>query len=186
MTLSRSRLIVFAVLAIAVTALLVDRLVLAPSATAPRQAGAAPTAGAHQAAGGADPVTNIAATADADPRFQLAQHLEEVAGRFELDAGALRDGFVPAPSWMTDLVEPPPPPEPEQEAAPPEVSPTVQFAERHTLTSVILISGGGSAVIDGKVVPLGQVIDGFQLVRLTRRSAVFASDGQEVQLSLRR
>jgi hypothetical protein len=184
MTLTRSRKIVLAVLAVAVAALLVDRLVLAPSASGPKQAQARPTpsGGTAEAKTAALPVPATLSGTEADSA--LAERLEATAERFQLDPEALRDGFVPARAWLDELVEPVPQEEPEQVA--PEASPAEQFAEQHTLTSVILISGGGSAVIDGKVVPVGQAIDGFTLIRLTRSSAVFAGGGEEVELRLRR
>jgi hypothetical protein len=184
MTLTRSRKIVLAVLGVAVAALLVDRLALAPSASGPKQAQARPTPGGGTAEVQAAPSPAAATPSATETDPALAERLEATAERFQLDPEALRDGFIPAQAWLEELVEPVP------EAAPdpvePQASPAEQFAEQHTLTSVILTSGGGSAVIDGKVVPVGQAIDGFTLVRLTRSSAVFAADGAEVELRLRR
>jgi len=182
MTLSRSRTIVLAVLALAVTALLVDRLVLAPSAGGPARARAASTAEGSPSGTGEASSPAPATSPQADPGPRLADSLEAVAEPCELDPDRLRDGFVPAKAWLEELVEPPP----EAEASEPQTSPATRFAERHTLTSVILTSHSGSAVIDGKVVPVGQTIDGFRLIRLSRRSAVFEGDGEEVALHLRR
>jgi len=182
MTLSRSRKIVLAILAVASTALLVDRLVLAPSASGPKHARAAATADGSTTGTGAasSPAPPTAPGAMAGPR--LADRLQTIAEDADLDPATLRDGFIPAKTWLEELIEPPP----EHESAEPQASPATQFAQRHTLTSVILTSRGGSAVIDGKVVPVGQVLDGFRLVRLTRQSAVFEAGGEEVELRLRR
>jgi len=182
MTLSRSRKIVLAILAVAATALLVDRLVLAPSASGPKHARAAATADGTPAGTSATSSPAPPTAPGADPGPRLADRLRTIAQDAELDPDALRDGFVPAAAWLEELVEPPPEPEPPE----PQASPATQFAQRHTLTSVILTSRGGSAVIDGKVVPMGQVLDGFRLTRLTRQSAVFEAAGEEVELRLRR
>jgi len=182
MTLSRSRKLVLAILAVAVTALAVDRLVLAPSAGGPTAAQAAPGRDESPAGAGEASATTPPTAPPVDPRPRLADRLQVVAEHFELDPDGLRDGFVPAEAWLADLVEPPP----EPEAPEPQASPATRFAEQHTLTSVILTSGGGSAVIDGKVVPLGQTIEEFRLIRLTRHSAVFEAGGETVELRLQR
>jgi hypothetical protein len=182
MTLTRSRKLILGILALAIVALVVDRLVLAPSASGPRHAGAAETTNGNTAEGGAAPPADAGAPPEPDPGARLAARLETTAARFELDPAALRDGFVPAAAWLEELVEP----VPEPEAPAPPVSPAQQFAQQHTLTSVIMTSRGGSAVVDGKVVPVGQAVDGFRLVRLTRHSAVFESGGEQVELRLRR
>ncbi|MFO8012812.1 MAG: hypothetical protein R6X20_05835 [Phycisphaerae bacterium] len=186
MTLTRSRKIILAVLAVAVVALVVDRLVLAPPASGPKHARAAPTPSPADTAAKtrATPSPAAATPSETVGRPALAERLEATAERFQLDPETLRDGFVPSQAWLVDLVEPAP--EAAPEAVETQASPAEQFAEQHTLTSVILTTGGGSAVIDGKVVPVGQVLDGFRLTRLTRSSAVFEADGEEVELRLRR
>ncbi len=184
MTASRSRKIIFVILTVAVAALVVDRLVLAPSATGPKQAGAATPGVPEASETSPSPSPGAEAPAETSSGPRLAERLQTVADRFELDPTALRDGFVPSETWLEDLVEAPPPSEPK--TAPNPHAAADAFAENHTLTSVIMTSQGGSAVVDGKVVPVGRTIDGFRLVRLTRRTAVFEADGEEVELSLRR
>jgi len=195
MTMSRSRLAVFVALGVALVALVVDRLVLAPSATGPQPAAAAesppgPAAAATQPPTGPEAPPTAAETDPASPSAgppPLASRLAAAAERFSLDPERLRDGFAPAPSWLAELTEPPPS-EPAEAAPEPETpSPAEAFREGHALTAVIMTQRGGSAVVNGRVVRLGQTVDGFTLVRLTRRSAVFASeDGEEVELRLRR
>ena len=182
MTLTRSRKIVLAILALAATALLVDRLVLAPSASGPARARAAPTADERPEGAGAAKSASPPTAPEVGSGPRLADRLETVATPFDLDPDRLRDGFVPADAWLEELLEPPA----EAETPEPQVSPADRFAERHTLTSVILTARSSSAVIDGKVVPVGQTIEGFRLIRLTRQSAVFEAGGEEVELSLRR
>jgi hypothetical protein len=183
MKLTRSQKIVLAVLAVAITALVVDRLFLASSATGPRQARAS-SADAAPAPPEADPVQAPEAAAAAEAATRFAERLEAAAERFELDPAAMRDGFTLEAAWREELAGPP---EPVQQAeAEPQPSPADQFAGAHTLTSVVLTTKGGSAVVDGRVVPLGHDLDGFTLVRLTQNTAVFEADGEEVELRLRR
>jgi len=180
MKLNRSRIIVLALLAVAAVALLVDRLLLAPSATGPKQAlGASGTTPATTG------VQESASAIDGDARPRFADRLRATAEQCELDPAGMRDGFTPAEAWLKELVAAPPPAE--SDPAPPAgPSPGDLFAQQHTLTSVIMTRSGGSAVVDGKVVPLKQTVDGFTLVRLTRDAAVFEAAGEQVELRLRR
>jgi len=195
MTMSRSRLAVFVALGVALVALVVDRLVLAPSATGPQPAAAAesppgPAAAAPQPSAGPEALTAAAETDPAstsDGPASLASRLEAAAERFSLDPERLRDGFTPASSWLAELTEPPPSEAAEAAPEPETPSPAEAFRKGHALTAVIMTRSGGSAVVNGRVVRMGQAVDGFTLLRLTRRSAVFASkDGKEVELRLRR
>ncbi len=183
MTLTRSRKMILAILALAVAALVTDRLFLS-GGTGPQRASASPAAAETRsgAAAPASPETEPPAPAQKGPR--LATRLQAIAEQLDLDAAGARDAFTLPPAWLNELQDPPTAsqePEPE-----PEPDPAARFAEHHTLTSVILTADGGSAVVDGKVVPMGQAIDGFTLVRLTRSTAVFEADGQQVELRLRR
>ncbi|MBL7140608.1 MAG: hypothetical protein ISS74_06830 [Planctomycetes bacterium] len=183
MTLTRSRKLCVAILGLALAALAVDRVFLASGTSGPKAAGASslPAPDSADAAGASQDKKTLPA-ADRPPT--LAARLESAAEQFALAPTEMRDGFSIAETWLAELqvptaAHPPGPAEPQPSAA-------EAFAGRHTLTSVILTSQGGSAVIDGKVVPLGQAVDGFTLLRLTRESAVFGAAGEEVELRLRR
>jgi len=181
MTLTRSRKIILAVLALAVAALLADRLFLSGTSE-PKRAAASPATTETPPAAVEPASPESEGTAPAQEAPLLARRLQAIAEQLELDPARLRDGFTLPKAWLEELQEPPP----ASQEAEPEESPAVRFAEQHTLTSVILTSGGGSAVVDGKVVPMGQAVDGFTLVRLTRSTAVFEAGGEQVELRLRR
>ncbi len=44
--------------------------------------------------------------------------------------------------------------------------------------------GGGRAVVDGRTFRIGQHLDGFELISVNQRSAVFESNGTRVKLTL--
>ena len=59
------------------------------------------------------------------------------------------------------------------------------FRQSHQLTAVLTAGKRGLAVLGGKPVRIGQTIDGFTLVDVAKRSAVFEAEGVRVELSLR-
>jgi hypothetical protein len=171
-----SRKVCLAILALVVVGFLVDRLVLDSGATLPREAAAsakpaavapapAPAAGAAEAVAGYPAVTD---------------RLGAIAEARGLDPASVRDAFVPPEPWLSELTAPPPPPPP-----PVKAEPARDFARGHRLTSVLLAGEGGSAVVDGRFLRLGQEIDGHKLVRLTADAAFFQSGDECVELKLR-
>jgi hypothetical protein len=104
-----------------------------------------------------------------------------LAGRLRASSSArlgayeLRDAFMPSPAWQPAAVL-------EEPAA----RSTAQFAARHHLNGVLASSGersssGGHALVDGKIIAVGQLVDGFRLVSVSHRSAAFESaDGRVV------
>jgi len=185
MTRTRSRKICLAVLGLAALALGVDRLFLAGT-SGPQPASASSLPAADGSGSTAAPQDTKAVPTDKRPPT-LASLLEKAAEPFGLAPAEMRDAFTIAEVWLAELQGPPPEPPPEP-AEPTEPQPTAgeAFAGRHKLTSVILSSRGGSAVVDGKIVPVGQALDGFTLLRVTRDSAIFGTGGEEVELHLRR
>jgi len=184
MKLSRSRIIVLVLLAAAAAALAVDRLVLAPSASGPKQAVASPAAASASPSVKQPVADGLVEASIGAAGSRLADRLQTASEQFELDPAGMRDGFRPVDAWLADLAPPAPPAEDAQPALPAGPSPADLFASRHTLTSVMLSRRGGSAVVDGKVVRLNQALDGFTLVRLTRDAAVFEADDERVELRL--
>lgn len=59
------------------------------------------------------------------------------------------------------------------------------FATRHRLTAVVVKSGNrGGALVDGKLVTVGQVVDGLRLVAVAPESATFAANNDTVTLRM--
>jgi hypothetical protein len=180
MDLTTQQKIVSAVLGLAVTAFCVDRWVIgtpdgadtaavgpvqprATRRTVPRPAAAASVA------------QSTAAEAYAGGLGTLVLRLEAVARAQELDVRNIRDAFVPPTSWIGT-----------QRPAAVDDYPNAarEFINRHKLTAVMKQSGGGIAIIEGKMVAVGQSIGGFRLVVVKDRSAVLRRGNQRVELRL--
>jgi hypothetical protein len=181
MTLTKTRIGSLAALGIVLAAFTVDRVFLSSETTAPRQAHAAsePPPPAPKASP-APAVRTPAEPAACPGRPSAASRLKALAEAENLDGTDFRDAFVPAPSWLAQLKTP----EPVVEVVVQETNEAQEFAQRHTLTAVIVIAGGGGAVVNGKTVHVGEELDGFRLVRLTPTSALFQGAKDQVEVSL--
>jgi hypothetical protein len=116
------------------------------------------------------------ASASVSPRaamtVQLAERLRTLDHDQALSATALSDPFKLSKSWdgLSDA---------------PADGQAWSFSRRHRLTAV-MVSGarGGSAIIDGQLVAVGQSLEGFKLVEVSTRSATFEHDKQIARLTL--
>jgi hypothetical protein len=182
MKLSKSRIASLAALGLAVLALAADRLWIGSGEASPRPAAAsaapavtalapsAPTASAP-AAGGVSAATGRASVAD---------RLKTLAAGKSLDPDGVKEAFAPPESWMVQVAAPAAVPE---EASPPSPDPAETFAGQYKLTSVLISGSGGIAMVNGKMLRMGQEIGGYRLVGLAPGSATFKSaGGTEVQL----
>jgi hypothetical protein len=182
MKLSKSRIAALAALGLAVLALAADRLWIGSGETSPRPAAAssAPVATALAPAaptGSAPAAGNVSA---ATGRASVADRLKQLAAGKNLDADGVKEAFAPAESWMVQVAAPPAVAE---EAAPKPSDPVESFADTHKLTSVLISGSGGIAMVNGKMLRMGQEIEGYRLVGLAPGSATFRSgSGTEVQL----
>ena len=111
------------------------------------------------------------------------------------DISQVPEAFEPSASWRETLCPPPPEPtlpgglsvntaEPDTPEAALAVRQAQRFAETHNLMSIIRTSNGGTALVDGQLVQVGRKLDGFTLLRLTERGAVFEAGGKQVELRL--
>jgi len=68
----------------------------------------------------------------------------------------------------------------------PKVDPAETFAKEHTLQTTMVSSNLSMAVVDGKVIRIGETIDGFRLVQINSYQVKFKhhADGATVVLSL--
>jgi len=177
MQLSKTQKIYLALGAVAVAALVVDRVFLGDG-----EGVSGPTEAAAAEAGvrGADRPAPVAAapTVEVPERPSLAARLDALARKGRLDAAAVRDAFVLPSEWMGEVQAT----APEKASAP---SAAEKFAAAHALSAVLLSNGGGCAVVNDQVVKIGQTMDGFTLLRLARESAVFGDGKAEVTLPLR-
>jgi hypothetical protein len=174
MKLSKSKVISLAALGLAVAAMLVDRLVVGPDAAAPKSAEATIASRPAAPAAPAAPATTVPASAP----IRLADRLKVLAEAPNLDPLHARDAFVPPESWLAQ------PKTPETAAAAPAADPAEKFIHEHKLTSVLTAGDGGIAMVNGKVLRVGQEVDGFKLVRLEPGCAVFRG-GDDVDVKLK-
>jgi len=181
---SRQRKVIVGLLAAALSALAVDRVFLGSGATAPETAAASGSIIVGD--GGDDANANASAESSARASLrpslaQVAERLNQLAADRALDPTKMRDGFAPSEKWIAPKVTI----KPAARADAPSVTPAEAFAREHKLLGVVLDqTTGGAAILTGRRVPLGRSVDGFELVRLTIRSAVFERDGIEVELKL--
>lgn len=179
MTLTKTQRIYVAILALAIGAFAVDRLFLRggpdeAQAAGPYQSPSAMSRTPSPTAGPAGEILGLLAALNGD----------------RADLSKLRSAFQPSAAWSAELV----PPAPEAPAAPAKSAPAaatpakaqalMQFAQNHHVMSIIRTDAGGSALIDGRLINIGNKLDGFTLVELIDTAAIFESDAGRVELKL--
>ena len=108
----------------------------------------------------------------------LADRLEDLAGQESIDATNVGDAFCAPPAWL-----------PRGGAAVvtgnTDGDATRTFAATHELRAVMLDdSTNARAVVNDRLLSVGQEIDGFELIFVDKHSAVLASGGMEITLKL--
>jgi hypothetical protein len=164
-----------AVLALALTALGVDRLVLSGGVSAPRasQAGAIVPAAMTDSRAERSPARESPASAPTStPAPTLAERFQAAAASMP---GPEPDGFAIPAAWRPaqadiEIITA------EGSVSAPEVD-LRAFASSHKLSAVVVRGGAGlAAVVNDQVVRLGEMVDGLVLAEVGARSATF-SDG---------
>ncbi|MBC8108137.1 MAG: hypothetical protein H7Z14_16245 [Anaerolineae bacterium] len=172
MKLTRERKIVGAVLVIALGGLGFDQL-----------SGTTSTADASLE----DPSTLLLASASSSNKparfsasggeeISLASRLAKLAeSTGTISPGAIRDVFRPADIWL-----------PKTLGTIATATTADKFATDHKLSTIsVNTSGGGVAIVDGKLLHVGAKIDGYKLVAVNQQTATFEShDGTRAQLKL--
>ena len=168
-----------ATLAVAVAALAYDRC----RSSGPAAAGAAvlPPAAVAVAGGPVDPAADArAAGAPPSDGGGMAARLRALSATTDDPLAGLRDAFTPPDAWAAARRAASPDPAAGVDAA--------TFAAGHRLSVVMLSgrSGGGSAVIGGRLVRVGQAVDGYRLTAVRPRSARLSGPGgAAVELQMR-
>jgi hypothetical protein len=92
------------------------------------------------------------------------------------DTGPQRDIFSAPQSWSKQLAAP---------ATQPTSTSAMAFQREHHIAAVIVNSRGGSILIDGRLVRVGQSIGGCKLIAVGQKQADFvAPDGQSFRLTV--
>ena len=109
-------------------------------------------------------LTNAPATEPAS--VSIAQRLRNTSR--DLPEASSRDVFALGSAW------------PAPSAAPQHQEPTGnQFRQTHRLTGALTSGSNAHAMVDGKIISVGDVIDGYRLVSISHRSVEFQSAGGE-------
>ena len=153
-----------AVLALAGGALLVDKFFLGTSAPEVARADEAP----------AQIITQSPASASAAPQLTVAKRLERLAPH----GGTINNAFAVPASWRTVAAP---------TAQGPNIdTPAAAFVKEHHVAG--LMRGGtdpARAMVNGKLISIGDSIDGGVLVEVNEVGAVFDVGGVRVQIALR-
>jgi hypothetical protein len=165
--LTRERKIFLGLLGLGAAALAVDRVFLGP-AGASAAVGETPSAKAVAAAPAPAPVRpEKRATGPS-----LAQRLRGATTR--LDASSTKDAFKPSSAWGVTPAKVP--------AAASEDAQT--FQATHHITSILQAGDQAIVMIKGKTYRVGEVVDGYRVVEIRTRSAVFQGNGPAFEVSL--
>ena len=167
MKLSKKQKVFLYLLAVAIAALLVDRVFLSSGAVGAEEALAMPEV---------TPDAPARPDLPAQEEQPLAERLRTLSETQSLDVSRVRDAFCLAPAWSAELRPP---------AVPvPQVDQTLKLMQNHRLMAVMVGPDGGYAVVDGKRLLVGQERDGIKLVSVNENSAILESGGIRFQLKL--
>ena len=172
MTLTKSRQAYVAILVIGVVALVIDRTLLQPE---PAEASAWQYAISPSTREPIDP-GSPRSEGPAPRQVAIARRLEQIAEQRGLDPIGVVDAFRPSPMWLALG---------EAAVGPAQVESLAdRFGKAHTLTAVMGSGDQGWAIVDGRTLFIGQVLDSFTLMSVGRRSAVLESGDARVVLTL--
>ncbi len=169
MSLSKRQKTLFAVFLIGLIALVADRTVLRP------QGG--PSAASAESLPAPVPDTRPSGRLPADPTpppATVAQRLARLNSGPPTTLEALRDPFSLPPSWSDSTAG-------REEKT---LDATEVFARRHQFRAVVVRDGQSCALVDDSTLIPGQSLDGFTLIAVGPRSALFEGDGKQVVLHL--
>lgn len=149
---------------------------------APKAASAVPPSGAAAVPGNPAPAGG-ATSADVRKALPLATRLlpRPYASLAERLASVPRDPFTPSP-FLDALLNPAPAPAPAA-ALPPVEDHAAAFRAGHQLEGVV-IGPQALAVVNGQVLRVGAMLDGWQLVRVERERVTFRKPGEKLELVL--
>lgn len=173
MRLTRTQKIYVLILALAAIALAIDRVFLPPPQDASATHGAA--LAVTSAAVDLDDLDALVSEIEVPmPRHVVIGHqLDALARQRGLRPQDVRDAFRPSAAW------------PDRGAVTgPSRSVAERFKAAHELTAVMAAGPDGYAIVDGRTLFIGQVLDGFTLVSVGPRRATLESGSVRVVLDL--
>lgn len=179
MVLTKRQKVMLGVLGLGAVALAVDKLMPGGGQTGPSTANAASATFVGSTVSDS-PVPRGTGGRDADLLDNsVASQLDTLRRTLGMDLDSTKDAFCPSKTWLSALR-----PGDCVVTSSDEVR-AIDFGRMHELKGIITSGDGGAAFIDDKYVRIGQIIDGFRLVKLGYRMVVFESNGAEVVLKLK-
>ena len=179
--LSRERKVIIGILGVALAGLAADRLFFSSGLTGPAEASAAAGEFAVDAS-----LEALVEEIDAEPALipertesitaTLAGQFEEYARQGSPDVTGLSDVFRPSDSWLQTSDAP--------DGVARTISAADEFGVSHTLSAVIMSRSNPGAVVNRQLITIGQEIDGFVLVSVNERSAIFEARDEQAILTL--
>ncbi|MHC4518138.1 MAG: hypothetical protein ACYTAS_06090 [Planctomycetota bacterium] len=158
-----------AVLAVGIAALAIDRVFVLPKSAPASEPGAFVDSYTAPAPEGE--------TAPAASRAQtVARRLDAAWSDKNLRLEAPRNLFALPESWDRNSAS--------GNAARPRRTATASFAAAHTLEAIIIDAEGQRALIDDRLVRLGESLDGYELVGVNKESVIFERDGERIEFRL--
>ena len=122
------------------------------------------------------PAAPLPVPAPLSQRPTIADRLDAVAAARRFDLNNVRDAFVPSPAWLAG------PGEPTGTGLESGRLAAERFRGAHVLTAVVASGEEGYAIIDGQILFIGQVLDGFRLVAVRPRSVILESNDTRIEL----
>ena len=176
MVLSRKRNLLVVVLGFATAALAADRLIPVDDQGTPSRASASVlnvlSRTSHKTTPARIETINTATLVDES----LAERLEKLSSDYAVEPTNSRDAFCPSQSWLAEL-------RPETTITSNEAR-IQNFLQNHRLKAVVTFNNKGAAIIDDKYLPVGGELDGFKLIKVSERSAMFDCEGAQVTLKI--
>jgi hypothetical protein len=108
----------------------------------------------------------------------LADRLAAAARAHRVGSDNIQDAFAPSETWISRQ------PTSTRNTSLSREDTIAQFTSSHKLMAVITNGGSDYAVIDGHPLAVGQSVDGFRLISLKERSAVFQSADMSIEMTL--
>jgi len=168
MVLAKRQKVFIAIFLLGLAALVVDRVCLLPQG-GPKRASASAFELYGMVVSANEPVPE---PADRNPT--VAERLGRLWSDQDVNEAAMRDPFSLTASWQVGPVV-------NEQPAPDEAA---VFAKTHSLVAVMKEGQQSYVLINDRVLPLGGQMDGFTLVSVGPKSAVFEHEGKQVVLEL--
>ena len=167
MTLTKRQKTLLSVFGLGVIALVADRTILRPQG-GPAAASASQSSDAERPSGGAP------ASEDQPPPIDMADRLAALWSGQEPDLEQARNPFALPATWFATGGE-------ALDRAPDAVR---RFIRTHRLTAIGMQAGESYVMVDDQFLVPGRRIDGFTLVSVAERSALFECEGRQAVLEL--